>query len=38
MSGVLFGNYPWNQVDKLPDNVVRVNNWQEVLEYFDAKG
>jgi uncharacterized HAD superfamily protein len=33
---LLFGDYPWNQIDKLPNGVTRVNNWQEVLEYFDA--
>ena len=35
---ILFGNYPWNQADKLPAGVTRVKNWQEVLEYFDAAG
>jgi uncharacterized HAD superfamily protein len=34
---LLFGDYPWNQSDKLPAGVVRVKNWQEVLEYFDGK-
>ena len=34
---ILFGYYPWNQSDKLPAGVVRVKNWQEVLEYFDGK-
>lgn len=35
---LLFGDYPWNQSATLPKNVVRVENWQKVLEYFDAKG
>lgn len=35
---LLFGNYPWNQVKKLPEGVTRVKNWPEVLEYFNAKG
>lgn len=34
---LLFGSYPWNRLLKLPPHVTRVNNWQEVLEYFDAK-
>jgi uncharacterized HAD superfamily protein len=32
---LLFGDYPWNQIDELPRGVTRVKNWQEVLEYFD---
>ena len=35
---LLFGDYPWNQSDNLPRNVVRANGWREVLEYFDEKG
>ncbi len=27
---ILFGNYPWNQTDKLPEGVVRARNWDEV--------
>jgi uncharacterized HAD superfamily protein len=34
---LLFGDYAWNQCEKLPDKVTRVKNWQEVLEHFDAK-
>ncbi|HSW78447.1 MAG TPA: hypothetical protein VLF88_00295 [Candidatus Babeliales bacterium] len=34
---LLFGNYPWNQIDKLPEGVTRVNDWLEVLEYFDGQ-
>lgn len=37
LEGVLFGNYAWNQANELPSGVTRVNNWQEALEYFDAK-
>jgi len=33
---LLFGIYPWNEADTLPDGVIRVKDWQEVLEYFDA--
>lgn len=36
IESLLFGDYPWNQTDKLPHNVIRVKNWQEVLEFFDA--
>lgn len=35
---LLFGDYPWNKLEKLPSNVTRVKNWQEVLEYFDEQG
>ncbi len=30
VKGLLFGNYPWNQTDKLPPNVKRVNDWHAV--------
>lgn len=29
---LLFGDYPWNQADELPENVQRVKDWNEVLE------
>ena len=28
---LLFGDYPWNQTDKLPRRVKRVSNWSAVL-------
>lgn len=32
---LLFGDYPWNQSPgALPGNVVRVENWRSVLEYY----
>lgn len=34
IQGVLFGNYPWNQTDELPNGVVRYENWGGVLEHF----
>lgn len=34
--GILFGNYPWNQQTELPEGVVRLKDWGEVKEYFDA--
>ncbi len=33
---LLFGNYTWNQSDKLPSNVIRVADWQGVERYFDT--
>lgn len=33
IKGLLFGNYPWNKANKLPDNVIRVNNWNETTSY-----
>jgi len=35
VKGLLFGDFSWNQGD-LPKGVVRVKDWQEVLDYFDA--
>lgn len=32
---LLFGNYRWNQ-KAVDSRVVKVHNWQEVKEYFDA--
>lgn len=34
IGGVLFGDYPWNQANELPEAVVRQKNWAGVLEYF----
>jgi uncharacterized HAD superfamily protein len=31
---LLFGNYNWNKTSQLPENVVRVADWQQVAEYF----
>jgi len=31
---LLFGEYAWNKVDALPENVTRVKDWKEVLTYF----
>ncbi|HWB39271.1 MAG TPA: hypothetical protein VG604_03460 [Candidatus Saccharimonadales bacterium] len=36
IEAILFGDYPWNQIDKLPKNVTRCADWPAVLEYFDA--
>ena len=38
INAVLFGDYKWNRNVKLMPNMVRAKNWQEVLDYFDAKG
>ena len=29
---ILFGDYPWNQADNLPDGVVRARDWNEVVK------
>ncbi len=34
---LLFGDYSWQVVEKLPAGVVRVKDWPAVLEYFDAQ-
>lgn len=36
---LLFGNYKWNQTDKpLHKGVTRVDDWNEIADYFKAKG
>ncbi len=37
ITALLFGDYKWNRDVKLAKNMVRVKNWQEVLDYFDAE-
>ena len=32
VQAILFGNYAWNQADKLPGGTIRYKNWLEVLE------
>lgn len=34
VTGILFGDYPWQEGVRLSRGVVRLKNWQEVLEYF----
>lgn len=34
IEGLLFGEYSWNKSKKLPSNVTRVKNWEEVGKYF----
>ena len=36
VEGLLFGNYPWNQSEDLPNGVIRFNNWSEILRYFNV--
>jgi 5'(3')-deoxyribonucleotidase len=35
IKSLLFGNYSWNKDVKLNDNITRVNDWGEVLRYFN---
>lgn len=37
IEALLFGDYSWNRAESLPPEVIRVKDWQAVLEYFDAK-
>lgn len=37
IKALLFGDYKWNRNFKLKQNMVRVKNWQEVLEYFTRR-
>ena len=34
---LLFGDYIWSRGVELKKNMVKVKDWQEVLEYFNAK-
>lgn len=34
IKSLLFGDYNWNKMDILPDDVKRVKDWSAVLEYF----
>ena len=34
---LLFGDYRWNRRESLPENIIRVRNWQEALEYLEGK-
>jgi len=37
LTALLFGDYVWNRAKNLPQGVVRVKGWQEVLEYFNGR-
>ena len=37
ITSLLFGDYRWNRNVKLPEGVVKVRTWHEVLEYFDGR-
>ena len=32
VQAILFGDYPWNETDELPEGIVRYKNWAEVVE------
>lgn len=34
IEALLFGDYSWNRLDKLPQKVTRVKDWQAVGEFF----
>ncbi len=34
VKGLVFGEYHWNRAKKLPKDVIRVKDWQAILEYF----
>lgn len=36
ITGLLFGDYPWNQQSQLPDGAIRVKDWSAVLDYFQS--
>jgi 5'(3')-deoxyribonucleotidase len=38
IKAVLFASHAWNQDEELHPDVTRVDNWQEVVEYFDEQG
>ncbi|MGZ6004568.1 MAG: 5' nucleotidase, NT5C type [Candidatus Saccharimonadales bacterium] len=36
IEGILFGDFSWNEADKLPENCVRLLNWRQVAEHFNV--
>lgn len=38
LQALLFGDYNWNQANKLPPGVTRAKDWQEVGDYFTRNG
>lgn len=34
ITALLFGDYSWNHMDNLPQNVIRASNWQAIEDYF----
>lgn len=36
ITAILFGNYPWNQTNLLPEGMMRCGNWDEVRKYFQT--
>jgi hypothetical protein len=32
VKGILFGDFPWNRADELPDGVTRVHDWEQVMD------
>lgn len=34
---LLFGDYPWNRVERLAEHVTRCEDWNAVNQYFDAR-
>lgn len=38
IKALLFGNYGWTKGRKVPGEITRVKNWEEVLVYFNGQG
>jgi len=36
VQAILFGDYPWNETDELPNGVIRYKDWAEVVESLSA--
>ncbi len=36
IEALLFGDYTWNRLNKLPPRVTRIKDWQEILNYFKS--
>lgn len=37
VESILFGDYPWNQIDILPKGVTQCEDWKSVLEFINAR-
>lgn len=38
VTGLLFGDLPWEQLDAPSGNIVKIKDWQQLGQYFDSQG
>ena len=37
VQAILFGDYPWNQINELSDVIIRCNDWTEVIRKLESE-